>query len=526
MEACASSEVLFFQDFCLDRSSGDLFRHDKSGAFVPVALGSRTLAILHLFLERPGALVSKQQIIAAVWPGVVIEDSNLTVQISALRRVLDQGRPEGSCIQTISGRGYRFVAAVTRRTSEVGHGPAAASGQDGRIVPRLSVAVLPFQNLSGDPEQEYFADGMVAEIITALSRIRWLFVVSRLSSFTYKRQTVDVQRVGHELGVRYVLEGSVRKAADRLRITVELVDAETAHHVWAERFDPEITDVFVAQDEIAKHVAAAIESELCADNYFRSRYKSSESLDAWQCVTRALFLIRQGRRSAAEAEALCRRAIAIEPCCAQAHSVLAQALIGQRWGAGDTRVPPEAMEAARAALRLDRRDAWGHQALGLVLFALRRHDEAERAFERAVESNPNLASAHAFLGVARAFRGAHEAAVASAERALWLNRRDPVVVAYAPHVMACAHFAAARYADCIACASKTIAADPEYDMAHVALIAAAALEGHSEVADGALSTLLGLRPDFSLAWVRQNTGFAGEVRERLVGALREAGVPE
>ena len=197
-------------------------------------MGSRALAILDALVKRPGDVVTRAEIIAAVWPGTAVEDSNLNVQIAALRRVLDEGRNEPSCIQTISGRGYRFTAPVTWVAADA----TAFPHIDPPPLPdKPSIAVLPFQNMSGDSEQEYFADGMVEEIITALSRITWLFVIARNSSFTYKGQTVDVKRVGRELGVRYALEGAVRKAGGRVRIRAQLIDATTGAHLWADRFD-------------------------------------------------------------------------------------------------------------------------------------------------------------------------------------------------------------------------------------------------------------------------------------------------
>ena len=211
MEALlATGDIFLFDGFRLDRRGGGLFREDERGVFAPLAIGSRALDVLGVLIERPGDLVSRDEIMSAVWPETVVEDSNLPVQIRALRRVLDQGRAEGSCIQTVAGRGYRLVATVTRRAADVGSNTAAVLTSGAPSLPGASIAVLPFANMSGDPEQEYFVDGMVEEIITALSRIRWLFVIARNSSFTYKGQAVDVKQVGRELGVRYVLEGSVR----------------------------------------------------------------------------------------------------------------------------------------------------------------------------------------------------------------------------------------------------------------------------------------------------------------------------
>jgi TolB-like protein len=281
MDAPVPADVFLFEAFRFDRRAGALFRRDEGGALDPVAIGSRALAVLSILMARQGGLVSKDDIMQAVWPGMVVEENNLTVQISALRRVLDQGRADGSCIQTVPGRGYRFTAAVTR---------VAALSPD--AVPPLpdkpSVAVMPFQNMSGDPEQEYFADGMVEEIITALSRIRWLFVIARNSTFTYKGQAIDVKRIGRELCVRYVLEGSVRKAGGRVRITAQLIEAETGAHLWADRFDGELEDVFDLQDEVASSVAGVIEPALHAAEIRRSAERPTHDLTAYDLYLRAL----------------------------------------------------------------------------------------------------------------------------------------------------------------------------------------------------------------------------------------------
>ena len=192
--------------------------------------------------------------------------------------------------------------------------------------------------MSGDPEQEYFADGMVEEIITALSRIRWFFVIARNSTFTYKGRAVDVKQVGRELGVRYVLEGSVRKAGNRIRVTAQLVEATTGNHVWAERYDRDLADIFAVQDEITERVVAAIEPELYAAEQVRSQSKPPDSLDAWECVIRALSCIGQGTRDEnTEAEALCRRAIAIAPGYGRAHSLLPGRYCAVRRWSGDLR---------------------------------------------------------------------------------------------------------------------------------------------------------------------------------------------
>jgi adenylate cyclase len=276
MDAPAKSSTFVFEGFRLDRHG--LFRRDQSGVFVPIPIGSRALDVLGVLVGRAGSLVLRDEMIAAVWPATVVGDNNLNMQIGALRRVIDEGRADGSCIETVPGRGYRFTVRVTR-TSE----------QPGLPLPdKPSLAVMPFQNMSGDPEQEYFADGMVEEIITALSRITWLFVIARNSSFTYKGHAVDVKQVGRELGVRYVLEGAVRKAGGRVRISAQLVDATTGAHLWADRFDGPLEDIFELQDQVAVSVAGVIEPTLEAAETRRLADRPTNDLTALDFYLRAL----------------------------------------------------------------------------------------------------------------------------------------------------------------------------------------------------------------------------------------------
>jgi adenylate cyclase len=391
-----------------------------------------------------------------------------------------------------------------------------------------SIAVLPFANMSGDPEQEYFADGMVEEITTALSKIRWFFVIARNFAFTFKGRVVDVKGIGRELGVRYVLEGSVRRGGIRLRITAQLVDAQSGNHVWAERYDRELADIFAVQDEITERVVAAIEPQLYAAEHLRNQRKSPESLDAWDCIARALSYVGLGTPAGhAEAEALCRRAIAIAPDYGQAHSLLAWVLtLRHAFSTQLKAVLGDAAEEARKALRLDEQDAWAHMSHGMVLFRMRRPAEAERAYRRALELNPSFALAHATLGWLLAVRGANEEAVKSAERALRLSPSDPRVGATASHVITFARFSAQQYSDCVASARELIERYPQYHPARYVLISAAAMNGDIDMASEALADLLRLQPDFSLAWLAEVMPWTGEIGDRLLEGWRKAGVPE
>jgi tetratricopeptide (TPR) repeat protein len=369
---------------------------------------------------------------------------------------------------------------------------------------------------------------MVEEIITALSRLRWFFVIARNSTFTYKGRAVDVKEVGRELGVRYVLEGSVRKSANRIRVTAQLVEAATGNHVWAERYDRDLADIFAVQDEITECVVAAIEPELYAAEQVRSQSKPPDSLDAWECVIRALSCIGQGTRDEnTEAEALCRRAIAIAPDYGRAHSLLAWALLRRTTWSGDLRTfTPEISAETQTALAFDDRDPWAHTAQGNLLNRSHRSGEATRALRRALELNPNFALAHAFLSSSLSLQGAYQEAVDSAEHALRLSPRDRLVGTYASLALAQAHFAAGCYSECAAWARNMIEKSPGYFPGHILLTAALAMGGDLTAAAGACGMLFRVRPEFSVARMNENTPLTGELAERMREGLRKAGVPE
>jgi TolB-like protein len=245
----------------------DLRRRELRRDGQPVRIHRRPLGILCALAEAKGEIVSKDELMTRLWPGRVVEEGNLHVHVSALRKSLDEHGEGHSFVITVPGRGYRLADLTGLRSAQLA---------EGSLPPQLplpdkpSIAVIPFANLSGDPDQEYFADGMVEEIITALSCIRWLFVIARNSSFTYKGQAVDVRQIGRELGVRYVLEGSVRKAGGRVRITAQLIEAETGTHLWADRFDGSLEDVLDLQDQVAISVAGVIEPALRAAEFQRA----------------------------------------------------------------------------------------------------------------------------------------------------------------------------------------------------------------------------------------------------------------
>ncbi len=316
---------------------------------------------------------------------------------------------------------------------------------------RPAIAVLPFINMSGDPEQEYFSDGISEDIITALSKLRWFFVIARNSSFIYKGKAVHMKQIAEELGVGYVVEGSVRKGGDRVRITVQLNDVATGSHIWAERYDRDLADVFAVQDEITEAIVAAIEPQLYAAENFRAQRKPPDSMDAWDLVMRALsHYWRVTRQDNVVAQALLEKAIAIDPNYGQALGVLAashtfSAHMG--WADMATAVPI-AERAALAAIRADSEDPWAHHALGCVYLFTRRFDDSLAEFELALRLNPNFSLAQGYYGLALSYCGRWEEADEAARRALRLSPRDPFSAIYCG-IAAYAQFVGRNYDEAI-----------------------------------------------------------------------------
>ena len=349
---------------------------------------------------------------------------------------------------------YHVLLERRSRTTFQPGGPALA------LPDKPSIAVLPFRNLSGDPEQEFFADGMVEDIITALSRLRWFFVIARNSTFVYKGASRDIRQVARELGVQYVLEGSVRKAGNRLRITAQLVDALTANHLWAERYDREITDIFAVQDAITQSVVAAIEPQLYAAEHSRIQSRPPASLDAWGCVIRALWhLGRITQDDYEKAGQLLHRAVSLGPRYAKAHSLLAFAeLSGVARGSSDAAIAiPFAEQHVRTALALDDNDPWSHFALGLLETLRSQQEEAIAAYRRSIDLNPNFALAHGCLGGSLAFAGRSDAALEAVARALRMSPYDPFAPLFS-HFAAMAHFVSEDYAKGAECERRALRA--------------------------------------------------------------------
>ena len=365
---------------------------------------------------------------------------------------------------------------------------------------RPSIAVLPFDNLSGDPEQEYFADGIAEDLITALSRIWWLFVIARNSTFTYKGQAVDVKRVGQEMGVRYVLEGSVRKGGDRVRVTAQLTEATTGNHIWAKRYDRKLADIFAIQDELTEAIAGEIEPELAEVERERAHREPPENLNAWDSYQRGLWHMWQlAAGENAEAQRLLQRAVDIDPGFAPAFAGLAYShfldavLIFRDTVSEDLE---KARQAALRAVAIDVKDATGHCVLGRIDTALGDHSSAVAELETAIDLNPSFALAHYGLALCLAFMGRPEAAVPEFELAEQLSPHDPSLPVFQA-VRAGVLSVLGRFQQAEECARLASRHPRASFWAYANLAAALAGQGKSEEARAAVSTLLEMQPDFS-----------------------------
>jgi adenylate cyclase len=417
------NEEISFGRFRLDLRRPELRRNGQ-----PLQIHRLALGILCALAEAKGKIVSKDELMARLWPGRIVEEGNLHVHVSALRRSLDEHGEGHSFVVTVPGRGYRLADLTGLRSAQL---------TEDSLPPQLplpdkpSIAVMPFANLSGDPDQEYFADGMVEEIITALSRIRWLFVIARNSSFTYKDQAVDVKQIGRELGVRYVLEGSVRKAGGRVRITAQLIEAETGAHLWADRFDGSLEAIFDLQDQVAINVAGVIEPALQAVEIRRALDRPRNDPTAYDLYLRALRATGSWeKKDYLQALDWLSRAIKQDDTYGPALALSAlyhTALSGNGWTDDPEATRQTAISLARRAVRNAGDDA---ATLGRAAYSLAYLGEdinaATALIDRSLELNPNSADGWRWSGWVRLWAGLPDVAIDHLGRSSRLNPRAPL----------------------------------------------------------------------------------------------------
>ena len=512
--------------FVFDNYTLDADRRELRCGSDSVAVQPQVFDLLVYLVQNRERVVSRDDLIASVWDGRIVSESTLTSRINLARIALGDSGRDQKLIRTIPRKGLRFVGAVSEPSNGIRpvleRPPSAAPLPD-----RPAIAVLPFINMSGDPEQEYFSDGISEDIITALSKLRWFFVIARSSSFTYKGKAVHLKQIAEELGVGYVLEGSVRKSGDRVRITAQLNDVLTGSHIWAERYDRDTADVFAVQDEITASMVAAIEPQLYAAENFRARRKPPGSLDAWDLVMRALsHYWRVTRQDNLVAQALLEKAIVMDPNYGQALGLLADSYaFGAHMGWTDLAKAVQIAEpAALAAVRADSADPWAHFALGGVYLITRRFDSSLAELKLALDLNPNFSQAHNYYAAALNFCGRWQEGDEAARRALRLSPRDPFSAQFYGSA-SMAQFVGRNYDEAIRLARIAIRLRGDYTGAHRVLTAAAGMAGQIEVARAALQELRRVHPNISLAWISNQIPIKHDAdREHYLEGFRRAGL--
>jgi TolB-like protein/Tfp pilus assembly protein PilF len=479
-------------------------------------------------------VVSRDDLISSIWDGRIVSESALTTCINAARRAIADSGEEQRLIKTLARKGIRFVGAV-RQEQELACPSLVELAESPRsplsLPDKPSIAVLPFTNLSADLEQEYFADSIVEEITTALSRIRWLFVIARNSSFTFKGRAIDVKEVGRQLGVRYVLEGSVRKAVNRVRVTGQLIDAGSSAHLWADRFDGSLEDVFELQDQITAKVVGAIAPKMEQAEMERAKRKPTGSLDAYDYYLRGLASTYLGTKDTiAEALSLFNKAIEHDQDFGAAHGMAAWCHLWRHangWTSDRSQEEAETQYLVRRAAVIGKDDAVALCFGGLALAFVTGDCEGGIALiDRALALNPNLATAWNASGWVRTFLGETDLAIEHIQRAMRLSPLDPLMfVMY--HVTALAHFVAGRYSEAALWARKVLREQPNF-LATIRLSAVGhALSGHLDQARNAIVRARELDPAMRLSNLKDRVGpFRPDDFSKYREALKVAGLPE
>ncbi|HTI84497.1 MAG TPA: winged helix-turn-helix domain-containing protein, partial [Acetobacteraceae bacterium] len=536
MDARAAHDVFLFGGFRLDRQSGGLFRQDEAGGEVPLAIGSRALDVLAVLVSHPGELLSKQAIMQAVWPGITVDEKNLTVQIATLRRALDNGGTDRSCIQTEAGRGYRFVAPVARVSGDdkgsaateafaagssvsaatapnaatsaipprlrwrrasalgalavfvlvVGLGGAwfATGGRPEQVLdaaqdssrpsaaapapaPRLSLVVLPFQNLSGDVKDDYLADAITDDLTSDLSLIPVAFVIARQSAYTYRGKATDVRQIGTELGVRYVIEGSVRKLGATLRVNVQLTSAETGAHLWSDRFDQDIRELAAGQEQIVTRMRSELGISMVQIEVMRSLREHPGNPDTFDLNLRARALgnLPPSTQRNDEVQLLYEQALELDPSSVPALLGISYYLIDKaatvgHWGSvGDLRRAENLLQRAHAVAPHSR-DYLSNMAYWLRTRG--RCDEAIALAEETIRRFPNNAAAYSQLAQCKIIVGKAAEAIPLMEQAIRVSPRSPYMY-NRYRVMGYASVLLGKDSEAIAYYERTLAATADDD---------------------------------------------------------------
>jgi len=495
-----------FGPFVLDASAGTLTRDD-----VPVAVGYRGLKLLAALVARPGEILAKADLMDAAWPGMAVEEGNLTVQIAQLRKLLGPAADGGEWIATVPRVGYRFTATV-ERSDDAKRRPLPLPGKP-------SIAVLPFASVGNDPEQETFADGLTEDLITDLSSISGLFVIARNSAFAYKGKAMDVRGIAQDLGVRYLLEGSARRAAGRVRINAQLVDAVSGEHLWAERFDRGLEDIFAVQDEVTGKIVEALLGRLRAPRP-RRRPRNAEAYDL--CV-RARKLMDDSPQMAREAQLMLTRAVALDPDDAEPYRWLAMNhwMGGVHWGGPTEADRTTALQLARKAVAIDPDDAGCRWVLAYLLAYERSFAESDQEFARAIELDPDDADSWAALSDITVLAGRVDEGLEQIRKAFRLNPFPP---SWYYLTLGQAQYAARDYEAAV----ETLRRDETYRTSSRRFLAASLAQlGRLDEARAEVELFLVGNPHFSTGhWAATEPFRDAATLEHFVDGFRKAGLPE
>lgn len=514
-----------FEDCCLDLRRGCL-----RVAGLEVSLRPKSFDLLRYLIENEGRLISKEEIIAAVWKMAAVTDESLARCLSDVRIAIgDRGQ---KIIKTVPRRGYLFAAAVVRRSADGGAVNASPPETQSHEA-RPSIAVLALENMSQDPNQDYLSDGISEDIITELSRFRELAVIARNSSFRYKGQAVDVREIGRQLGVRYVLEGSVRRAGDRIRITVQLVEAGTGSHLWAERYDRELTDLLAVQDDVARTVASRLVAHVSTAEAERTLNKPPAAWEAHDYYMRAAhaltsFFSTFRASDFLDARRLAERAISLDPNYARPYCILSGTYL-IAWvhpfdaGAFQPATLDRALELARTAVQLDSRLAQARVHLGIALSWNREHDASLVEFANAAALNPNFHDWRFALALLRA--GEFESALKVGRSYLQL---DPFAPASASAWLGAAHYMLKQYPQARSYLQEAVSRMPNARFVHNWLAATYAQLGDTKLARHEATEALRADPDFTIdGSARTLWGFRSpDDTEHFCDGLRKAGIPQ
>ena len=512
-----------FQDCALDLERRELRR---AGHLVGVE--PQVFDLIDHLLRNRDRVISKDDLLASVWEGRIVSDSALANRINAARMAVGDNGDTQRLIRTLPRKGFRFVSEVTEESNPAPVTPIdiGTARRPLALPDQPSIAVMPFADMSRDRNEEHFADGLTEDLITGLARIRWLFVIARNSSFVYKNRAVDVKEVSRDLGVRYVLEGSVRRSGQCIRISAQLVDATTGVHHWAERYDRDVGEIFAVQDEITNSVAAAVEPHLLAAEGHRTTFRAATDLGTWELVARAQSQFWRLTKPDYEAavESL-TQAIAINPDYAPARARLGfcMAFAAHMGWIDQGRNVEIAREHAERAIALDDRNPWGHSALGYAAMMQRRTEESISSFRLSVDLNPSSAAAHSFLSHGLAFAGRSDEAIRHGELAIRLSPLDPDMARFLGAI-AIAHYTARRFDEAARYTGENLRLRPGFQGAQRLRCASLAQSGQIAESRAMFEMLRKThQPPLTAEWVRRQVPYqTPELMELFLEGLRKA----